>query len=208
MIAGDVVTPQDVGNLLTLVAPGFFAYAAYAYRYPRRALGDLPMLVTSVALSLPIVALARSLAPHLGIGTASGTHLSYAALLVVLALAAGALAGWLRAWGVTQRFLEALGLFSDPAPDVASKVFSSFQGAGGIVAVTLKDGPKVAGAPLWFTTDPEADRREVFLVKPRVWDDTSESWGAPDADGGALVALDDVVLLQTAYAAGSAPKAE
>jgi hypothetical protein len=207
MIAADVVTPQDVGNLLTLVAPGFFTYAAYAYRYPRRALSDLPMLVTSVALSLPVVALARSIAPRLHIGTSSGTHLAYAVLLVALGLAAGTLAGWLRAWGVTQRALEALGFFNDPAPDVASKVFSTFRGGAGLVTVTLKDGPKLAGAPLWYTTDPEADRREVFLVKPRVWDDENQSWGDRDPDGGALVALDDVVLLQTAYAAGKAPNA-
>jgi hypothetical protein len=59
------ISPQDAAQLLTLVAPGYFATRGYCTVHPRRERGELATLVASVAFSFPLVAGARWLAGRL-----------------------------------------------------------------------------------------------------------------------------------------------
>src|SRR4051812_44193829 len=109
----DVITADDVARLLTLVAPGFFAYTGYTYRFPpTQGRDEFPVFVTSVALSLPLAAVARGIADLLGISTRP-THLAYAALLLVLPLVLGYVAALIRDAARVRRFLATLSLSSD-----------------------------------------------------------------------------------------------
>jgi hypothetical protein len=191
------VTPDDVANLITLVAPGFFAYSAYTYRFPQRARSEIPTLVVSVALSLPIVALGTWITRHWS-DAPTATDLDYAAVLVSLGLASGWLAGLLRDLPLSQRVLSKVGVAHAPDATVLGRVIRNLP-TPTLVTVTLKDGTSFSGSPRWATDDPEAEHRELFLTRAVWWDDQLSDWPERPAHGGILVDLAEVQAIEVLH---------
>src|SRR5215210_3113128 len=116
----DVITAEDAGRLLTLVAPGYFAYVAYTQRFPRRPRDEFPTLVASVAFSLPLVALANELARKWAIVT-NPAEVPYVALLLGLSGAVGYVVALVRGAGSFRALLSALGHSQEPELSVVSR---------------------------------------------------------------------------------------
>lgn len=192
----DVLSADDVTLLLTLVAPGFFAWTSYGWVLPRAAPEELPLLVTSVALSLPLVALAQALAASVGID--SGTKdLAYVVLLMGLSVGAGYAAARIRLLNPVRAFLLRAGHRSDPVATVLVRTVMEMQDAKGQVVVNFKDGKRsVAGTPRIATEDPQAPDAQLFLDHVTWWDSEQNQWEDRRPQGGVLVRLDEVRTIE------------
>lgn len=165
----------DVANILIFVVPGFFARIGYRARFPQRDQQPTFALVVSVALSLPLVAVADEIADLAGIATES-TDSWYALLLVALGLLAGYLAASLRA---ANWFRKVLAYFKMPFPPEATIYEQTVlkMPAEGLVTVVFKDGRIVCGFPAIGPTYVEpGEAREMYLVAPRGFDQESGEW--------------------------------
>jgi hypothetical protein len=188
----DVISAKDVPQLLTLVAPGFFARVAYGWVLPRKADGELPTLVTSVALSLPLVALASYLAKKLSLRP-DATELGYVALLLGLSLGTGYVAGRLRCWSKVRRVLLRLGHRSDPTASVLVRTVMEMDDSKGQVTINFKDGKRpLAGTPRFATEDPETAEQQLYVDHFMWWNLKERTWSQRKDRGGVLVRLDEV----------------
>jgi hypothetical protein len=194
------LTPDDVANLITLVAPGFFAYSAYTYRYPQRARDEIPTLVVSVALSLPLVALGTRIT-ELWNDDPTATDLDYAGVLILLGLGSGWLAGLLRDGPRGQRLLGRFGVARAPDATVLGRVIRKLPSPT-LVTVTSKDGTSLSGSPRWATDDPEAEHRELFVTHAVWWDEQRSDWPERPREGGILVNLEEVQAIEVLHTPG------
>lgn len=192
----DAISADDVTRLLMLVAPGFFAWTAYGWVLPRPTPAELPMLVTSVALSLPLVVISRTLAEPVGLD-AEATDLGYVALLLGLAVAAGYSFARIRCLDAVRKFMLKAGHRSDPAATVLMRSVMEMKDSKGQVVINFKDGKgPVAGTPRFATEDPQAPDPLLFLDHVKWWDSTDGKWGDRRRQGGVLVRLDEVRTIE------------
>jgi hypothetical protein len=84
----DVLTATEVANVLTFVAPGFFALGAYRFEFPRRPRERFETLVISAAASVPLVALAELIRSGLDVER-NPLGAGYVALLLGVSVATG-----------------------------------------------------------------------------------------------------------------------
>lgn len=188
----EVISAEDVPRLLTLVAPGFFAMTAYRWVSPGKDRGELPTLMTSVALSLPFVALANAIAHRVAI-TADPTELGFVVLLLALATVTGYAAARVRSASAVRKILLKIGHHSDPAASVLTRTVMEMNDKKGQVTIRFKDGQSpLAGTPRFATEDPETGEQQIYLDHHRWWNDDKGAWREKQDRGGVLVRLDEV----------------
>jgi hypothetical protein len=186
----DVVTAQDVAHLVAYVAPGFFARATYAARFGRAEASEFATLVTSVVLSLPIVALAGALADGLGIAR-DVTELGYVVLLLGTAIVGGYLVAAIRASNDGRRLLRALRLAYQPDSSIYAQTMLSLPAAAP-VTVAFKDGRKLSGTPKLGPGLASDGVAELYLTYPAWWDAAAGAWATEGAGGAVIVPLSEV----------------
>jgi hypothetical protein len=185
-LMSDSVTAADVGNVLTYVAPGFFARAAYDAVWPQADRDKFEVLVVSVATSVPLVALAHTLASRLSI-VPNVTHLGYVAFLLALSVLAGYMAAVVRGPRFFRTVAGSLKLNIQPE---ISGYTATIMKTKGPVTVVFRDGTKLSGVPAVGPDVTQPGKGELYLVYPMWWSDEEAGWSS--AGEGALVNLDDV----------------
>jgi hypothetical protein len=189
----DAPTAEDVGNILIFVVPGFFARVGYTARFPQPQQEPSYALIVSVAVSVPLVAIARELAEGLNLGTAP-TDPKFAVLLVVIGLTAGYLAALLRGSTEVRALAQRLRIPFEPEATIFEQTLLRLDDEEAKVTVGLKDDRAVSGYPALgpaYTKPGEA--RELYLVGPEWWDSETEQW--IDGGAGIVINLDEVVTV-------------
>lgn len=179
----DVLTAEQVGQVLTYIAPGVFARSAYTARFPCQDQPQFNVLVTSVATSLPLVAAARGVAALTGV-TARPTEVGYVALLLSLSMLIGYCVAWLREPRWVRRLLAGLGITSQPEALLTTQVLKPLSDR--YVTVNFKDGRKLSGVPKAGPVLPDDGIKELYLTYPAWWDDDLEDF-VETAEGEAAV---------------------
>jgi len=90
------LTAEQVGQVVTFIAPGYLARSTFGASFPRPETPDYATLISSVVLSLPLVAIADALVHPLGLQSTTPTDLAYVALLLMLSVILGYGLGVLR----------------------------------------------------------------------------------------------------------------
>lgn len=195
----DSVSATDAANLLTFVAPGVAAKAAYDLVYPQPETGQLRGLVTAVVLSLPLVAVIRLLAEEVGIDR-DPLDLGFVALLLGASVMAGYAWALVRGTGALKSALGKLGnpgvkgeRISDPDPTVLARVLSKLPDGTG-VTIGLNDGRKLYGVThLW--SNPLDQNQQLYLIHHQ-WAEEDGGWGDPATQGGVVLELDHISFLE------------
>jgi hypothetical protein len=186
----DALTAEQVGQVLTYVAPGYFARSAYTARFPCPDQPHFNVLVTSIATSLPLVAATHGLAGLLGLPTRP-THLGYVVLLLGLSMVVGYGIAWLREPQWMRRRLAAIGITSQPEALLTTQVLKALSDR--FVTVNFKDGRKLSGVPKAGPVLPDDGINELYLTYPAWWDEEQEDFVETDEDEAAvLVWIDNV----------------
>jgi len=141
-VADVALTADQVGQVVTYVAPGFVALLGYRARFPRPDRPPGEVLIVSAVLSLPLVAIA-SLLP----GNQRPTQLGYVALLVLGSGALGYLVAWLRGTEWARSGLaRVLDYRQEPEGSIYAQTLKKLP-PDSPVTVEFKDGRLVSGTP-------------------------------------------------------------
>jgi len=201
----DLANLDDVGRVLTYVAPGFFARVGYTSVFPQRRPEQFYALVVSIAASVPLVALARAMAEEIGLSTRP-TAAGFALLLVGLGLLSGYSVARVRRAERTRRFMRWLRLPSAPEATVLERVLLRMPPEAE-VTLTFADGRRLAGYPLLGPGFADGDEvRELYLLEPRWWSTRTKSFRPSTPDAGIIVDLASVETISVRErVAASAP---
>ncbi len=185
----EVLTAEQVGQVLTYIAPGYFARSAYNARFPSLERPQFNLLVTSVAISLPLVAAAHALAKPLHIST-SPTSLEYVLLLLGLSMLVGYLFAALREPTWARQMLGKCGITSQPEALLTTQVLKPLKDT--FVTVAFKDGRKLSGVPKGGPVLPDDGIKELYFSYPAWWDSEKDEF-VEEAEGEAvLVWIDEI----------------
>jgi hypothetical protein len=142
------ISLQDVANIVTFIAPGYFAIQVYSLIYAKREREFSRLLVESVVYSLPLVFITNFLwenilhRPHV-----DSLNLKYSALLFAVSLGFGALSTYLRVHWPVNAIAAKLGLGSPDEDFIKTQLLrlKADDPDKNVVTVTLKDGKVFSG---------------------------------------------------------------
>jgi hypothetical protein len=184
-VATVVFDANAVGQVVTYVAPGFLAFLGYRTRYPgpNRPAGEV--LIISVVISLPLVALLGAALP----GEQRATQPGYVVLLLAVALAIGYGAALIRGRRWMKQLLGRLGYRLEPEGTIYAQTLKHMSPVGTVV-VELKDGRRVWGCPRNGPQSKDDGVNELYLVYPEAQDGAGGDW-AP-VGPAAIIPLSEV----------------
>lgn len=161
MAADIVVNAAAVGQVVTYVASGFLARAGYRWRFPGRDKPPGEVLLVSVVLSLPLVAL-------FGIwpGEQLASQAEYVASLLLTSLALGYGAARLRDCSRVRGLLERGGHYGQPEESLWAQTLGCLS-EDALVTVELKNGKRVAGVPRQMPLTKDDVVQELYLIAPQ-----------------------------------------
>jgi hypothetical protein len=199
-VASVVVDAAAVGQVVTYVAPGFLARLGYRARYPGPDQPAGEVLIVSVVLSLPLVALVTALMP----GEQTATQLGYVALLLGLALAVGYAAALIRGRPKVKDVLAKAGYTLDPEGTIYAQTLKHLSESA-TVTVELKDGRRISGCPRSGPQSKDDGVNELYLVYAEALDENGEwqSLGGP----AAIIPLSEVASVVLSEEPTGAPVA-
>lgn len=177
------VSAEQVAQIVSFVAPGFFARAAYSLRFPHNKLDEFTAVVASVVVSLPLVAIANVAARKLGIPL-SPTDIKYLCVLIGGSLLIGYVAGWLRNLPSVRRSLSRI-LPYQPDPSNYARMLLALPSSA-VVTVEFTDGRRVSGTPVAGPGVAEDKISDLVLTHPAWLDLRSGQW-TEDGTGGAII---------------------
>jgi len=156
-----VLDASAVGQLISLVAPGYLARLGYRARYPAHERPAGEVLLISVVASLPLVALVNTVLP----GRQQVTQFEYVAALLVLALAVGYAVALARGARSVERLLGRLGYRIQAEGSIYAQTLKHMS-ADATVLVELHDGRRIWGCPRSGPQNKEDGVAELYLVYP------------------------------------------
>lgn len=191
----DILTAEEVARVLIFVAPGFFALAAYRFEYPQAPREPYGTLVSSVATSVPLVAITEVTRDWFGIDR-DPLAAGYILLLLGTSVIVGYVFARLRGATRVRSALGRLGFRHEPESLVFNRTVPRMPSSDGQVPVTFKDDRVLAGTPRFWHSEPASARRELFLTHTRWYEDDSGTWSDVPQEGGVLINLEDVWVIE------------
>lgn len=188
----DIVSAVEVGRIVSYIAPGFVARAAYAARFARPEASQFATLVSSVVLSLPLVALANGLADLVNLDR-SVAELGYVALLLSVSVLAGYLYGAARGSAGVRSAMRMLRLAYQPDASIYAQTLLALP-PDAPVTVAFKDGRKLSGTPKLGPGRDTDGVTELYLTHPAWWHESS-GWIEKGAGGAVIVPLSEIQTL-------------
>jgi hypothetical protein len=186
----DALTAEQVGQVMTYIAPGYFARSAYTARFPCPDQPHFNILITSVATSLPLVAAAHGLAELLSV-PARPTNVGYVSLLLGLSMLVGYCFAAIREPQWVRKRLAAIGITSQPEALLTTQVLKPLNDR--FVTVNFKDGRKLSGVPKAGPVLPEDGIKELYLTYPAWWDEDQNDFVETDeGEAAVLVWIENV----------------
>lgn len=197
-MADFVLNATEVGEVVTYVAPGFLAQLGYRARFPAPEPDAGRVLIVSVVLSLPLVALAN-LMP----GSHKPTQLLYVLALTAGAFVLGYVVACARGRDRVKGWLERFEYHIQPEGTIYAQTLRRMSAPGAVV-IELKDGRRVWGTPRRGPEHKDDGINELYLTHPEAeWPDgTWQTVGA-----GLIVLLSEVSTIALSEDPTNAPTA-
>jgi hypothetical protein len=185
------ITAEEVGQLVSFIAPGYVARWAYMSRFPHRELPEFSMVVATVVTSLPLVAIAGALASLIGIGDTKVTDLRYVALLLGISWVAGYAVGAVRGSPRIRQLLVRVGLIYQPEGSIYAQTLLGLPPEA-TVTIEFTDGRKLSGTPKLGPGLAGEGIDELYVTHPAWWNPATASWSESGAGAGVIVPLANV----------------
>jgi len=139
------ITANEVGTLITYVAPGFLLQLGYREKFPAPERSAGWVLIVSLVLSLPLVAIAVGITDWLG-GSHRPLAVGYAVSLTLGAFLLGYLVAVIRETRWMRKILAFFDYWAQPESSIYAQTLLKIGGAAEIEVHTL-DGKHLRGVP-------------------------------------------------------------
>ncbi len=176
----------EIGSIVAFIAPGYLAQLGYRAKFPNISGSSTEVLLKSVVISLPFVALAHRISPD---GTAS--DLSYVALLLGPAFAAGYVAAWVRGHQEFKDLLATVGITLQPEGTIYAQTLQKM-GDSDAVVIDFVSGKQLYGNVQRGPNFAADGVQELYVTYPR-WL-TDEGWAVAD-EKAVIVRLAEVASI-------------
>jgi len=189
------ITFEDVANVATLVAPGYFLLVGYGLIYSRDEKGFSRLLVESIAFSLPIVGLYNfvwraTASPTVGPVTA----LRYFIPLILVSLLLGFVASHIRQSKTFEKLATKLKI-PGPDNDFIKVQFRKLK-SNTPVTVTLKSGEIFSGTPQGGSAYSKGEPREYAFNNLAWYRPNSKTKRWEERPGSIIVNLETVQYME------------
>lgn len=188
---------QDVATIVTFVAPGYFAIQIYSLMHAKRDREFARLLVESVVYSLPIVALGNVLWHAFFQQSPQSIDVLYVALLIAVALVAGALAGWLRMRWPIERLSNWLHI-DEPNSNFIKSEFrriNTTKPETSAVTVRLKSGATFSGTIDQMSRYTHSEQLHFSFTNIAWYDSSKNKWD--EREGNIIIARDEIEYIET-----------
>jgi hypothetical protein len=183
-MAGFVLDATQVGEIVTYVAPGFLAQVGYRTRYPAPDRSAGQVLIISVVLSLPLVALADAVI-H---GSHGPTRVWYVLALTAGSFVLGYIAALIRGRDRAKLLLACLGYRIQPEGTIYAQTLKHLPPAAPVL-IELKDGRRLSGTPRNGPESKDDGINELYVTHPEAEREDGE-WHSVGA--GVIVPLSEI----------------
>jgi len=188
---------QDVATIVTFVAPGYFAIQIYSLMHAKRDREFSRLLIESVVYSLPIVALGNVVWHLFFQQSPQSIDVLYVALLIAVALIAGALAGWLRMRWPIEHVSSWLHI-DEPNSNFIKSEFRRIDTAKpetSAVTVRLKSGATFSGTIDQMSRYTHSEQLHFSFTNVAWYDSAKNKWD--EREGNIIVARDEIEYIET-----------
>jgi uncharacterized membrane protein YbhN (UPF0104 family) len=187
------ISVQDVANIITLLAPGYFALKAYYLVYDKPEKDFSQLVLLSAVCSLPIVAAYSWL---FGVGNMANTSWRYALGLVGFAVALGLVVAAVRRLRSIRRLTRLLRL-PMPEEDFLKLQFAKVAKTEYIIG-KLKSGDLFFGKPQGASRY-RGETAQRYIFNEVAWfDKKSGDW--EERPGSLIIGLDEIEYFETSSA--------
>ncbi|HSX17047.1 MAG TPA: DUF6338 family protein [Patescibacteria group bacterium] len=184
-----VISVQDVANIITLVAPGYFALKTYSIIYAKAEKDFSQLVLLSAIFSLPIVG-AYSLV--FGLHDVS-TDIRYTLGLIVFSVVVGFVFARVRRFTPVRRLLRAL-RFPAAEEDFLKLQFAKIS-KGEPVTVKLKNGELFSGTPQGASKYNTDGDRQYFFNNVAWFVKKTKKW--EEHPGSIIISLGEIEYFET-----------
>jgi hypothetical protein len=191
----ETVTLESVANIVTFVAPGYFAARAYGVLYAKADKELSRVLVESVLFSLPIIGAYDYLYDLVWPGNLpSTTTAKYALPLVIVSILVGFLFAYLRRTAPVRKLATQLNL-PGPHEDFVQTQFRKLE-SNEPVTVTLRDESVFSGTPQGGSVYRNGQPRHYFFNNVAWYNKEKNEW--EEREGSIMLDISDVSYIETA----------
>lgn len=185
---------QDVGSIITFVAPGYVAIQMYMITYAKRERDFSRLVVESVVLSLPIVTLTNYIWESvLHRHPVQAPTTSYAALLLLIAVVVGVVITYGRThWPI--KWLAAKFGLGSPDEDFVKLQFLRLKPNERAVTVMLKSGGVFSGVPD-RTNRYSHTGLKYYYFSNVMWLNSEDEW--EEREGGIIIERAEIEYIET-----------
>lgn len=192
------VSLQDVANIVTFIAPGYFAIQVYSLIYAKKDRDFSRLLVESIVYSLPLVTFVNIIWQNLiGLAIPSSVNVEYALLLLVVAVLAGGLTTVLRNHWPIQPIASRLGLGS-PDDDFIKTQLGRIDNKNpnkNPVTITLKSGAVFSGTIDQLSRYTPDGPVYYYFTYLAWFNEATNGWD--ERDGGIIVERSEIEYIET-----------
>jgi hypothetical protein len=192
------ISLQDVANIITLVAPGYFALQAYSLINAKRDREFSQLLIESIVYSLPIVALANFIwAKAFHLHTVPSLDAGYALLLIGLAIAGGGIFSFLRVHWPAKQLARLWGIDSPSEDFIKTQLLriDVHDPTASAVTVKLKSGGTFSGT-IDRLSRYSHDGPKYYCFANLAWlNEQTGKWN--ERGGGLLVNREEIEYIET-----------
>lgn len=194
------VSLSDIANIVTFIAPGYFAIMIYSIRYAKTERSIPKLIVESIVWSLPLIAITNSIwLDLLNKHITAPLDRGYTLLLLAIAALAGFAFSWLRVRPPVSWIASRLGVDS-PHEDFVGEHFKNLK-PGDAVTVRLKSGPAFSGTPSGGSIYTKTGPRKYCFEYVAWYNEKTEKW--EETDDTVMVDLREI---EYTVKLGSTPK--
>lgn len=198
-MADFVLDAAQVGEVIAYVAPGFLAQLGYRTRYPAPERSTGQVVVVSVVLSLPLVALANAAIS----GSHKPTQVVYVLALTGGSFIVGYVAAIARGWRGVKALLGRFGHLLAPEGSIYAQTLKHMSKAAPVL-IEFKDGRRVSGTPCIGPESKDDGINELYLTHPTAegedgqWHDVGAGLIVPLSELSSIVLSEDPTGSSTA----------
>jgi hypothetical protein len=192
-MAVEFITLQDAANIALFVAPGYVAIWTYSAIFAKRDKNFSRLLIESVAISLPLVAIVNWLWWMFSNHVPASTDIIYVLSLFTFSFMVSAIFAKLRVLPPIRPVMNWIG-FGMPDEDFIRSRFTELKKTNSSVTVTLKSGEVFSGTPSKGSIFSVGSPREYYFNNLAWFDNKEDTW--QERDGGLIINLDAVNFIE------------